>query len=107
MLLSSTLALAASLAFGGLALVGPGLALRYPPQIPGVSGFPIGYHFGIDLVRAAALRWAGLDPFDAISRFAATLGALALVLALRAITLRLGAPPAAVNLAPWTLLLTD
>src|SRR6266446_4988123 len=83
------------------------LTLGYPPQIPGVSGFPIGYHFGIDLVRAAALRWAGLDPFDAIARFDATLGALALVLALRAITHRLGASPAAVSLAPWTLLLTD
>src|SRR5206468_2796811 len=83
------------------------LTLGYPPQIPGVSGFPIGYHFGIDLLRAAALRWAGLDPFDAIARFDATLGALALVLALRAITHRLGASPAAVSLAPWTLLLTD
>ncbi len=83
------------------------LTLGYPPQIPGVSGFPIGYHFGIDLVRAAALRWAGLDPFDAIARFDATLGALALVLALRAITHRLGASPAAVSLAPWTLLLAD
>jgi hypothetical protein len=83
------------------------LTLGYPPQIPGVSGFPIGYHFGIDLVRAAALRWAGMDPFDAIARFDATLSALALVLALRAITHRLGASPAAVNLVPWTLLLTD
>ena len=83
------------------------LTLGYPPQIPGVSGFPIGYHFGIDLVRAAALRWAGIDPFDSVSRLDATLGVLALVLALRAITHRLGAPPAAVTLAPWTLLLTD
>ena len=83
------------------------LTLGYPPQIPGVSGFPIGYHFGIDLVRAAALRWAALDPFDAISRLDTTLGALALVLLLRAVTHRLGAPPAAVALAPWTLLLTD
>src|SRR6266536_2196888 len=83
------------------------LTLGYPPQIPGVSGFPIGYHFGIDLVRAAALRWAGIDPFDSVSRLDATLGVLALVLALRAVTHRLGAPPAAVTLAPWTLLLTD
>jgi len=83
------------------------LALGYPPQLPGVSGFPVGYHLGIDLVRAAALRWAGTDPFDAINRFDVTLGALALVLALRAITSRLGAPPAAVAFVPWTLLLTD
>lgn len=83
------------------------LTLGYPPQLPGVSGFPIGYHLGTDLVRAAALRWAGTDPFDAISRFDVTLGALALVLALRAATHRLGAAPAAVAFAPWTLLLTD
>lgn len=83
------------------------LVLGYPPQVPGVAGFPLGYHLGIDLTRAAALRWAGTDPFDAITRFDVTLGALALVLLLRAITRRLGAPPAAVTLVPWTLLLTD
>jgi hypothetical protein len=83
------------------------LDLGYPPQVPGVAGFPIGYHFGVDLVRAAALRFAGVDPFDAISRFDLTLGALSLILALRAIAGRLGAPRAAVALLPWTLLLTD
>jgi hypothetical protein len=83
------------------------LVLVYPPQVPGVAGFPIGYHLGIDLTRAAALRWVGTDPFDAITRFDVTLGALALVLLLRAITHRLGAPPAAVTFVPWTLLLTD
>jgi hypothetical protein len=83
------------------------LVLDYPPQVPGVAGFPLGYHLGIDLTRAAALRWAGTDPFDAITRFDVTLGALALVLLLRAITDRLGAPPAAVRFVPWTLLLTD
>src|SRR6266436_7786749 len=83
------------------------LVLGYPPQVPGVAGFPIGYHLGTDLTRAAALRWAGTDPFDAITRFDVTLGALALVLLLRAITHRLGAPRAAVTFVPWTLLLTD
>ncbi len=83
------------------------LVLGYPPQVPGVAGFPIGYHLGIDLTRAAALRWAGTDPFDAITRFDVTLGALALVLLLRAITHRLGGPRAAVAFVPWTLLLTD
>jgi hypothetical protein len=83
------------------------LDLGYPPQVPGVSGFPIGYHFGVDLVRAAALRFAGVDPFDAISRFDLTLGALALILALRAVGARLLAPPTAVALLPWTLLLSD
>jgi hypothetical protein len=83
------------------------LAVGYPPQLPGVSGFPLGYHFGLDLVRAAALRLAGVDPYHAIARFDVTLGALALVLALRAATRAAGGPPLAVALAPWTLLATD
>jgi hypothetical protein len=83
------------------------LAVSYPPQVPGVSGFPLGYHLGLDLVRAAALRLAGVDPYHAISRFDVTLGALALVLALRAATRAAGGPPLAVALAPWTLLATD
>ena len=77
-----------------------------PPQVPGVSGFPIGYHLGTDLVRAAARRWAGTDPWDSLTRFDVTLWGLGLVLALRALAARLGAPPLAVALVPWTLLLT-
>jgi len=83
------------------------LSLGYPPQVPGVSGFPLGYHLGTDLVRAAALRWARVDPFDAISRFDVTLWALALLLALRGVATRLEASPLAVALVPWTLLATD
>ena len=83
------------------------LALAYPPQLPGASGFPVGYHFGTDLVRAAALRWAGIDPWDSLTRLDVTLWGLALILALRGAAARLGAPPAAVALAPWTLFLTD
>ncbi len=83
------------------------LTLQYPPQLPGVSGFPLGYHLGLDLVRAAALHWAGVDPYDSISRFDVTLWALALTLALRAGTRALGGSPRAVALAPWTLLATD
>ena len=83
------------------------LAAGYPPQVPGVSGFPLGYHLGLDLVRAAALRFAGVDPYHAIARFDVTLGALALVLALRAAAHAIGAPPLAIALAPWTLLATD
>ena len=83
------------------------LALGYPPQVPGVSGFPLGYHIGLDLVRAAALRIAGVDPYHAIARFDVTLGALALVLVLRAATRAAGGPPLAVALASWTLLATD
>ena len=83
------------------------LAIGYPPQVPGVSGFPLGYHLGIDLVRAAALRWAAVDPYDSISRFDVTLGAWALILALRAATHALGGSPRAVALAGFTPLLTD
>ena len=83
------------------------LTIGYPPQLPGVAGFPVGYHFGTDLVRAAALRWAHVDPYDAISRFDVTLGALALLLALRAAARAAGAPALAVSLAGWSLLATD
>jgi len=78
-----------------------------PPQVPGVAGYAIGYHLGTDLVRAAARRWAGLSPWDSLTRFDVTLWAVALVLLLRSVAWRLGAPPLAVTLAPWTLLLTD
>jgi hypothetical protein len=83
------------------------LVTGYPPQIPGVSGVPIRYHLGTDLVRAAALRWAGTDPWDSLTRLDVLLWGIALVLALRAVTARLGGPPLAVALVPWTLLLTD
>jgi hypothetical protein len=83
------------------------LDLGYPPQLPGVAGFPIGYHLGTDLGRAAALRWAGVDPYDSISRFDVTLFGLALVLVLRTLVDRLFASAAAVALVPWTLFLTD
>jgi hypothetical protein len=83
------------------------LTIGYPPQLPGVAGFPVGYHFGTDLVRAAALRWAQVDPYDSISRFDVTLGALALLLAVRAAARAAGASFLAVALAGWTLLATD
>jgi hypothetical protein len=83
------------------------LVAGHPPQVPGVAGFPLGYHLGTDLVRAAALRWAGIDPWDSLTRLDVVLWALALVLALRSVAARLGAPPLAAALAPWTLLLTD
>ncbi len=83
------------------------LSFTYPPQVPGVSGYPLGYHLGPDLVRAAALRWAELDPFDAIARYDVTLGALALLLVLRGATRSAGGSRLAVALVPWTLLATD
>jgi hypothetical protein len=83
------------------------LATGYPPQVPGLSGFPLGYHLGTDLVRAAALTWAGTSPWDSLTRLDVTLWVLALVLALRGITARLWPGSAAVAIVPWTLLLTD
>lgn len=83
------------------------LVTGHPPQVPGVSGFPLGYHLGTDLVRAAARRWAGVDPWDSLTRLDVTLWGIALVLLLRALAARLDAPPLAVALVPWTLLLTD
>jgi hypothetical protein len=83
------------------------LVIGHPPQVPGVSGFPLGYHLGTDLVRAAALRWAGVDPWDSLTRFDVTLWALALVLGLRALAWHAGLPPRGVALVPFTLLLTD
>ncbi len=83
------------------------LVTGYPPQLPGVAGFPLGYHLGVDLVRAAALRWAAVDPYDSISRFDVTLWGMALVLVLRSLVDRLFSSPAAVALVPWTLFLTD
>jgi hypothetical protein len=83
------------------------LAMGYPPQLPGVSGFPLGYHLGTDLVRAAALRWAAVDPYDSISRFDVTVFAIALLLAVRAAAARLGLSALGVALAGWTLVATD
>lgn len=83
------------------------LATAYPPQVPGVSGFPIGYHLGPDLVRAAAWRWAGVRPYDQIARLDVTLGALMLVLLFARVAQALGGTARAVALAPFTLLATD
>jgi hypothetical protein len=83
------------------------LTLGYPPQVPGLSGFEFRYHFGSHLVRAAAQRWAGLHPYASMARLEPTLGALALVLAWRALAFRLGLRGLALALAPWGLLASD
>jgi hypothetical protein len=83
------------------------LATGYPPQVPGVAGFPIGYHLGPDLVRAAAWRWAGVRPYDQVARLDVTLGALMLVLLLRRIVHALSGPPLAIALAGYAPLATD
>jgi hypothetical protein len=83
------------------------LATSYPPQVPGLSGFPLGYHVASHLIRAQALRWAGIHPYDSLYRFDVTLAALALILALRGAARTLGGGPLAVALVPWTLLAND
>jgi hypothetical protein len=83
------------------------LVTPWPPQVPGLAGIPLVYHLGADVVRAAALRWAGTLPYDAINRFEVTLNAIALALALRAAAARLGGSAFAVAAAPWSLLATD
>jgi hypothetical protein len=83
------------------------LTHSWPPQVPGLAGVPLDYHFGPHLVRAAAWRWAGIHPYDALARFDLTLWSLALVLAWRSAAQALGASPRVVALVPWTLLLTD
>jgi hypothetical protein len=83
------------------------LAQGYPPQVPGLSGFTLEYHLGAPLARAAALRFAGTHPYDALSRFENTLYALALILCLRAAAHALSAPPLAVSLAGFAVLGSD
>jgi hypothetical protein len=83
------------------------LTLPYPPEVPGLAGIPLHYHYGADLVRAAALRWTGLQPYDALSRVEPTLWALGLMLVLASVTARLGGSHLAVALVPWTVLASD
>lgn len=83
------------------------LVIGYPPQVPGLAGQPLGYHLGTDLVRAAALRWAAVDPFDSIARFDVTVLALALLLAVRAAAWAAGLRGAGLALCGWALLATD
>jgi hypothetical protein len=83
------------------------LSFAYPPQVPGLAGFEMSYHVGASLVRAAALRYAGVDPYDALSRGDNTLFAIALVLALRAIAHALGGGGLAVGFAGFAPLLSD
>jgi hypothetical protein len=83
------------------------LTLPHPPQVPMLAGVPLSYHYGADMLRALALEWAGVDPYDSISRFDLTAYALALALLLATLAARLGAPPFAVRLAPLALLATD
>jgi hypothetical protein len=83
------------------------LSHTYPPQVPGLSGFSFDYHFGLPLVRAAALRWAHVHPYDALNRCDPTLMGIALILALRGAARVLTARPLAADLAGWIPLATN
>jgi hypothetical protein len=83
------------------------LAVSYPPQAPALAGVPMAYHNGPHIVRGATAYWAGIHPYDAISRFDNTLLALALILALRGAVAMLGGSPRAVALISWAPLATD
>ena len=58
-------------------------------------------------MRAAALRFATVEPFDQISRFDPVVLSLGLILVLRGLAARLGLPPLGVTLAGWSVLFTD
>jgi hypothetical protein len=83
------------------------LVAGYPPQVPGLAGVPLHYHVGAHLVRAAAVRWAAVHPYDLLSRLETTLWAVGLVLALRAAAAAIGLPPRAVALAGFVPLASD
>jgi len=83
------------------------LVAGYPPQVPGLAGVPLRYHVGAHLVRAAAVRWAGVHPYDLLSRLEITLWAAGLVLALRAAAHALALGPAAVALSGFLPLAAD
>lgn len=83
------------------------LTNSWPPQVPGLAGVPLHYHLGPHLIRAAAWRWAGITPYDAMYRFDVTLWAVALVLALRAAARALGGGRFAIAAAGFSPLLAD
>ncbi|HVO09342.1 MAG TPA: hypothetical protein VMX54_01200 [Vicinamibacteria bacterium] len=83
------------------------LTIGWPPQVPGLAGVPLRYHVGADLVRAAAVRWAGTTPYGLLNRLEPTLWALGLMLALAALVRRIGGGPLAQALAAGSVLACD
>jgi hypothetical protein len=81
--------------------------LGVPTEVPGLSGVPLHYHVGSALVRAAAVRFTGMSPYDLLTRAQPVLYVLALILALRGLASALGASALVVRLVPWTVLAGD
>lgn len=83
------------------------LSYGYPPQVPGLSGFTLGYHLGLPLIRAAAVRWADVHPYDSLNRIDPTVMGLALILVLRGAARAVGGGGFAAALAGWAPLATN
>lgn len=83
------------------------LTSPWPAQVPGLAGVRLSYHFGQHLVRAAAVTWAGVTPYDLLNRWDVTLAGIVLVLCLRAAVAALGGNGWAVTLAGFVPLLAD
>ena len=77
------------------------LTQPWPPQVPGLAGVPLHYHLGADLVRAAASRWAAVEPYFFLNRLEPLAWALGLMLALAALARRLGGGALSEALAAW------
>lgn len=83
------------------------LARGGTPEVPGLAGVPLRYHYGQDLIRAAAFVWGGLHPWQSLVRFEPVLGGLCLVGIAGIVVRSLGGSERAVALAPWTVFLSD
>jgi len=83
------------------------LSLPGAPQVPGLAGAPLHYHYAPHLVRAAAWRLVGLHPYDSFKRFDPLLWILALTLALRSAAGLIDAPRPVIWLAPFAPLIAD
>ena len=77
------------------------LTLGYPPQVPGRRpASRSATTWGTDLVRAAALRWAAVDPYDSVSRLRRHAGRARPAPAVRAAARAARRPPARRSRSP-------
>jgi len=58
------------------------LAHSFPPQMPFASGYPLSYHYGMDLFLSLFLRYGQLDVFDLSHRLGLTFFAFLFILSL-------------------------
>jgi len=80
--------------------IGAELTHAFPPQVPFLSGEPLNYHIGMDLVTAVLNRYGGVSIPDLVSRFCPTLFIVAAILSAYCLAYRLmDSKPAAVATA--------